>query len=249
MDITLNEYINQAKVSIELAPFSRTLRDIDTEKFKTMYCKDSIGFLAIKENLDGGEFVFYVKELMKRLPQLSLKLFYFDEQQKDRAKVAFEAFLERVDFIKPVDIYDVAQRIEVYLWDLRHPLDFAIVQAILRNSSKIAMAHNFLGGLVVNLEGLSLADFDEILLGRGEPILKDPQSVGFCSEEIAKCGSSYHKLVYNSLLSREIGSVYEIDTKVNALDFLLYKHVELLLEYSGFKESFLNMHRMRNGFI
>lgn len=58
--------------------FMNSLGSVDEEKIKDMYCPNSIGFLATKENLEDEAFVGYIKELMERFPEVEFKGFCFN---------------------------------------------------------------------------------------------------------------------------------------------------------------------------
>lgn len=62
--------------------YSLTL-PIDENKIKDIYCPNSIGFLATKENLEDEEFTEYIKELMLMFPTSKFKAFYFENNEKE----------------------------------------------------------------------------------------------------------------------------------------------------------------------
>ncbi len=234
-DVRFNEY-----------RFTHSLnKTLNEEKLRDLYCKDAIGFLAVEKNLEDEDFMNYIKELVIRFPLVTIKAFYFNDVQKVKADMIF-AGQSAIEFVVPKDIYDMARQIEIYLWDLHHSLDIFIVRTMLKGSSNIAMVHHYQSRLILDLRGLTLSDFDKILSLRKEPILISPKSVGFTDEEVTLFGDSYHRLIYNSLMSRELGSIYEIDLNKNALNFLLYEHIRLVLGYSGFKKYFIKMQQRRN---
>ena len=68
-----HEKFNEAKFLHSLS------EPIDEEKIKDIYCPNSIGFLATKENLEDEDFINYIKELMERFPDVEFKGFCFDK--------------------------------------------------------------------------------------------------------------------------------------------------------------------------
>lgn len=64
--------------------FLESLKEVDREKIKDMYCPNCIGFLATKENLEDEEFVRYIKELIEKFPTLSFKALYFDVSSRNK---------------------------------------------------------------------------------------------------------------------------------------------------------------------
>jgi hypothetical protein len=86
---------------------------IDEEKIKDLYCKNAIGFLAIKENLEDEDFMAYVKELRERFPDITFKAFYFNSEQKNKVMENLKNY--QIDYIGIKDIYELAESVEVWI--------------------------------------------------------------------------------------------------------------------------------------
>ncbi|MBU1216501.1 DUF115 domain-containing protein [bacterium] len=94
--------------------FVRSLEEpVDEEKIKDLYCKNSIGFLAIKENLEDEDFMAYVKELRERFPDITFKAFYFNSEQKNKVMENLKNY--QIDYIGIKDIYELAESVEVWI--------------------------------------------------------------------------------------------------------------------------------------
>ena len=68
------------------ARFIHSLNEPISEELRNMYKPNCVGFLATKENLEDEEFVGYIKELMKRFPEVEFKGFCFTESGNNRLK-------------------------------------------------------------------------------------------------------------------------------------------------------------------
>lgn len=215
---------------------------IDEEKIKDVYCPNSVGFLATKENLEDEVFVEYIKELIVRFPTVNIKGLYF----KKADKLLLEETLKEIQGIEMKNIYDIASNIEIFLWNMKDSLDLNIAQSLISVATNIFGIYNFRNTYFLNLDGYTLADLDQYFEQHKDKILQNPKNVGFTDEEILLSGDSYHKLVYGSLISRELKSKFEIDLQSNALEFLLFTQIELALTYKNFKKDFIKMHKLRN---
>ncbi len=85
--------------------FLLSLNEPINEELKNMYKPNSIGFLATKENLEDEEFVGYIKELIKRFPEVEFKGFCFEEKIKERLKKDLNRNSIKIDTIN--DYHDI----------------------------------------------------------------------------------------------------------------------------------------------
>ena len=96
--------------------------------------KNSIGFFAIEENLDNKDFIEYVQNIIKLLPNLSLKLFYFYEYQKTLAQHIFKQYLKNIELIIPHNIQEIATQVELWLETSEKTLSLKKCDDILLNN-------------------------------------------------------------------------------------------------------------------
>jgi hypothetical protein len=89
-------------------------QQIDEEKLNETYKKEHIGFFAFEENLT-QEFLKNIHEIYQTFPQLKFVLFYFEEEQKQNCEKVFAQILDRIEFVMPKDIYDIAWNIELWV--------------------------------------------------------------------------------------------------------------------------------------
>jgi len=89
-------------------------QEIDEEKLNETYKEEHIGFFAFEENLT-QEFLKNIYEIYQTFPQLKFVLFYFEEEQKLNCEKVFAQILDRIEFVVPKDIYDIAYNIELWV--------------------------------------------------------------------------------------------------------------------------------------
>lgn len=95
--------------------FCQTLKEeIDIEKLKTLHTKNQIGFFAFEENLT-KEFIKNILEMYVNFNEFKFVIFYFEEKQKKQFENVFINILNRVIFITPTDIYELAENIETWV--------------------------------------------------------------------------------------------------------------------------------------
>lgn len=216
---------------------------INEEKIKSIYT-NSIGFLSSEENLKSKKFVDYIKELIIHFPNIQIKALILEKSQENLVNSIFND----VKCVPVSTITDIANEIEVFIWDFNNSLDLKTVQNLIKNFNHVFPVYNFYNPYFINLESKILLDLDNFFKDKNELILKNPENVGFTNEEILSGGDSYHKLVYGSLMKRELGTKFEIDLNSNALEFLLFTQVELALNFKNFKKDFIKMHKLRLGY-
>lgn len=217
---------------------------INEEKIKNVYT-NSIGFLSLEENLKSQKFVNYIKELMIHFPNVQIKALVLEEFQKNLLNSIFN----NIKCIHISTITDIANEIEVFIWDFNNSLDLKTVQNLIKNFNHVFPIYNFYNPYFINLEEKTLLDLDNFFKDKNEVILKNPKDIGFTGEEILLNGDSYHKLIYGSLMKRELGTKFEIDLNSNALEFLLFTQVKLALNFKNFKKDFIKIHKLRLGLL
>lgn len=110
--------------------FRDSLNYVDEEKVKDLYCKDAIGFVATKDNLEDKDFVNYLKELYVRFPQVTFKAFYFNSKQKERIEKVFINEINRIILVMPHNTYDFAKEIEILLIPIKNIHDVFVLNIV-----------------------------------------------------------------------------------------------------------------------
>lgn len=88
--------------------FLKSLEEPMDEKIKDIYCPNCIGFLATEENLEDEEFVGYIKELMRRFPDVEFKGFCFSKKQILKIKnldIQIVHIISYTEIIKNISIF------------------------------------------------------------------------------------------------------------------------------------------------
>ncbi|MCG3685609.1 hypothetical protein [Aliarcobacter butzleri] len=223
------------------AKFMHSLSEPINEELKNMYKANSIGFLATKENLEDEEFVGYIKELMIRFPDVEFKGFYFDNKAKNNT------FLGKTFTLKPISsIPELIKEIEILIWDFKSHLDLDVVKYLLKYSNNTFNVFNFKNPYFINLDNLSLRNYDDFYKNRDEIIIKTPEEFGFTKDEINLYKDSYVKLMYEALIRREDNEDYILDINQSALEFLQFEQINLAFKYKNFKKNHIKIHKIRN---
>jgi hypothetical protein len=97
--------------------FMNSLGSVDEEKIKDMYCPNSIGFLATKENLEDEDFMNYIKELMVRFPDVEFKGFCFNNSFKNQIRQNIEK--SRLMIVLVENIENLLKESSVFIFNAR----------------------------------------------------------------------------------------------------------------------------------
>ncbi len=113
----LNKYLKEysIKKSIYSEPFFKELVETSKRGYQYEFETNSIGFFVIEDNLSNKDFINYIKEILKRFPDVRLKLFYFFDFQKTQAQFVFKQELSRVELLIPHNIDDITNSVELWL--------------------------------------------------------------------------------------------------------------------------------------
>ncbi|PLY08696.1 MAG: hypothetical protein C0626_12670 [Arcobacter sp.] len=97
--------------------FTKALNDnLDEERLQNTDPEDNIGFLATEDNLEDKEFIKLMSILFEKNYNIRYKAFYFNEEQKDLTSIIFADYIQQIDFIIPITIYDIVENISTYIY-------------------------------------------------------------------------------------------------------------------------------------
>jgi hypothetical protein len=208
---------------------------IDEEKIKDMYCPNSIGFLATKENLEDEEFVEYIKELMIRFPDVEFKGFYTNLQdiknQKDNLKF--------IQFIAICDIKDVIQDIEIFIFNnYKVNLEVQLFSKIRESCKNILAFHSNFS--IPNYKSLTIKEVEKYWEEHLNKLINNFKRLGFEKNDISQ-DKSYYKS-YSNVLYRKfnLGNPI-ISLEQSAYEYWNFKTIEYALSNKEFKEFFFNL--------
>ena len=198
--------------------FLQTLQEpIDEERIKDLYTPNAIGFLATNENLEDGEFVGYIQELLERFPDAEFKGFCFTQEQQ---RITHELFDARVQTFIPQNIYEIAAAIEIYIFNNSYPKSFRDLFYKLR----------FYASQIGSIQ-LMQQDREKTLATPtpNHPCLLYPEEYGFTQEDVKKAKGSANLLISSKLQSN-------FGAQTNLFEFLYFTLPAELLAYEPTKE-------------
>ena len=180
-----------------------------------MYSKNSIGFLAIDENIKDESFITYIQELNVRFPDATLKAFYFSDQQR----IFLEKYFGNLIYISPQNVYEVLNEIEIFIFTPESIAKFSELSRILMNYCKKIYSLNYNSGLVKMQVKMSNID-----LSHGY-YLNDKL---FSLEERKLSHGNVEKLLYNHLFN-----LLKLDRVLqdsdNLYELYFYDRIEMIL--------------------
>ncbi|RXJ82216.1 6-hydroxymethylpterin diphosphokinase MptE-like protein [Arcobacter sp. F2176] len=132
----LNKYLKEYSIknSIYSEPFFKELVETSKRGYQYDFKPNSIGFFAIEDNLTNKDFVNYVKEVLKRFPEVELKLFYFFEFQKIQAQFVFKQELNRIELSIPNNISNITSSVELWLETYDNTINVKRIDDIILNN-------------------------------------------------------------------------------------------------------------------
>jgi len=141
----LNKYLKEYSIknSIYSEPFFKELVETSQRGYQYDFENNSIGFLAIEDNLTNKDFINYVKEILKRFSDVKLKLFYFFDFQKVQAQYMFKQELERVEFFIPHNISKITSNVEFWLETYDNTINIKRLDDIILNNYENIYASMF----------------------------------------------------------------------------------------------------------
>jgi hypothetical protein len=85
--------------------------EINIDEIRYIYCPNSIGFLAIKENLEDEVFIQYLRELINLFPNTIFNGFAFNTDDYNLSLSIFP----KINLITPTNIKNILENIEIFL--------------------------------------------------------------------------------------------------------------------------------------
>lgn len=215
--------------------FINSINQSISEEIKNIYCPNSIGFLATKENMEDEEFVEYINELMERFPSLNFKAFYTNLQDIKNKKDT----LKFIKFISICDIKDVIQDIEIFIFNnYKVNLEVQLFSKIRESCKNILAFHSNFS--IPNYKSLSIKEVEKYWEAPLAKLINHFEKLGFEESDISK-DKSYYKS-YSNVISRKFNLGKPItDLEQNAYEYWNFKTIEYALLHKDFKEFYFNM--------
>ena len=199
---------------------------MDVENIKNLHSKDAIGFLASDTNLESDKYTNYMKELYKRFPQITFKLFYFYERDKEKLQNIFKQELDRCILIEPKDCYDILREIEIMVDNRTYEELFRI---IIRCSDKVFYVADVLYGDIKKLDEISYGFFDQL-----------KNTFDISANDIQEVEESFTRFFYERSYNNVTNKNYKIDVFSSAYEFYGFTRIDWILNQKGYKEELLS---------
>ncbi|MFA7084409.1 MAG: hypothetical protein WC141_07735 [Arcobacteraceae bacterium] len=206
--------------------FMNSLGSVDKEKIKDMYCPNSIGFLATKENLEDEEFMGYIKELGIRFPNVQIKGFYFDDIEDKK--------FNNIEFFIIDDIKNIIQESEFFISN--HISTGKRLEIYLKMVYSSEVIYTTAYDKNKKIENINAYNQQNHL------IIKNYEFFGYSKEEVEKMNFNPLKLMIYSVC-REQGN-NDIDfSSLELFDFLHFTMIDIILRIPTLKKFFYERHK------
>ncbi|MGJ0302697.1 hypothetical protein NG774_05125 [Aliarcobacter cryaerophilus] len=208
--------------------FINSINQPISEEMKNMYCQNSIGFLATKENFEDEEFVEYINEIIKDFPEYDFKALYFDKNSIKEIKNKFQH--SNLNLIELKSAKDIFENLEVYLSNyektFKDRFEMPIMNLLRYKSNDIALLP-----LGLNRDKyLTLREFENQNKAYFKKLLDNLEYLGFNKDDINKYGNSFNTINFKSASKRN-----RIDIDFNLSETLrkAYVYYNLKLGYKN----------------
>lgn len=210
--------------------FLESLKEpIDEEKIKDLYCPNSIGFLAVKENLEDMEFMNYIEELMIRFPNTIFNGFTFSINDYN---LSFSRF-PKINFIIPLNIENILENIEVFIATSQNYTHYnTLIKKIAYYND---LTHRIYFDKSWYTSNKTIKDLDD-----GEdPYHLYLEEYAYLDNEIKDANGNKAKLFFNKILQNAQQPLYLLKENDRVSDWYYIKRVDYVLEKDDVKK-FLN---------
>ena len=211
--------------------FMESLYSVHENEIKDSYCKDSIGFIATDESLKDKEFIGYIKELIRRLPHITVKAFYFNMAQKELTKKIFENEINKIDSLLLLDVKSVPQETSIFI---SHKSNDEIIRVVLETYFDIIVLT-----YTIEAKNMKLSDSDSDIDVSNNILYNNKTVFNLSSDDFSKI--NYNSAMLALLTTTKNTPFHslsnEIDTSTNLHEFNFIQVPYMALTS---KEYFLN---------
>ncbi|RXK13592.1 hypothetical protein CP965_07280 [Halarcobacter mediterraneus] len=112
----LNKLVKEYKIEHTryCEPHLKELSETAPLRESISFWENAIGIFAVNENLENKNLIEYISNIVNTY-NCKLKIFYFFEYQKNKARQIFKNIKEKIEFIIPNSLESLASEIEVYI--------------------------------------------------------------------------------------------------------------------------------------
>jgi len=212
-------------------------KPIDEYKIIEIDCKNSVGFLAIDDNLNDHDFIEYIKELNDNYPEIYIKAFYFNQQQKDSLSRILDGIIIP---ISAVNILDLMCSIEIFIF----PNHLSLKYFSLINFLKLS---NFSYNSVLTINFSKVLKTKTVGLynnaSGGHPYITSYNQFEFVEDEVINCNNNVIRLIYNNLYKISLQHKV-VDDGESLYNLYYFERIHLALGNKQVKERLINLDRL-----
>ncbi len=206
--------------------------EVDADKIKNLYTKDSIGFLAVEETLSDKGFIAYIKELLIRFPKTTFKAFYFTKKEKELFERLFYKEVDRIEILIPKNISEILENIEIFLFnkslvDLNLYL-FNYIKGVLEDFAENVFT-------VIYSKDLKNLKAVDIEMPQNYFILDYLDDFNLTEDDVKLAQNKSFPLMYNKTISSITGKTYKIPKEKTLFDLKMFDDIAFVLKYTEFK--------------
>ncbi len=223
----LNKIIYQPSNSLrfnEYCFFQTTNNKVlDIERLKYSERRNTIGFIATRQNIKNNIFVNYIKELYQKFETVNFVIFFFDTDVKQELSNILDYKTSRIKFIKPNNLYDIVENIEIYInyGDINNNHLMSKIGSIIINYCWNIYFITFKTEFIEEtFESNSQRNVNGI-------IMKNLKKLGFSKQDITDGENQYLKILYSKALNIN-------DFRYKKDDLVYFKTIELSLKHKSF---------------
>jgi len=195
-------------------------------KDKEKLLKSNIGFLASQDNINDNDLTGYIQELCNIFPEMTFRVFYFSDLQKDEIEKKLDFEDSRLEFTLLQDINDIGKMTDIVICNDKIQLDKNIHDTLRRNSSAISMNYNTVG------KDYSIMDIIDLHKSSNHPLQIDPEYFGFTKDIVEEKGYSVHKILYEKYLDN-------LSDDTNVYDLMYFQIINQLLSDKSFRDFYM----------
>lgn len=221
-------FINKQDPTYNNSIFYHSLSEFEPQRIKDLYTKNSIGFFAIRENMENSCFVNFINRINEKIPNVKFKIFYTYEGEKELVNLTFKDKLKNASIIRPKNIYEVAQEVEVLI-ALDGIINSTIVDALIRYNKNIMLI------FYPHYEEVKLIDLPEV----DSISYKVLKKLNIDDDEIRKSEASFVLALWRKFFIEN-----RIDYKINEntmLSDLYFNLLRLCLINDKYKSHFIKI--------
>lgn len=213
--------------------FLNSLVSIDTEKIKDIYCPNSIGFLAIEENLIDKDFINFINTLIIKFPKIKINAFYFTKEQNEKILSIFNS---KIQSIMINNVLSLFKNTEIFIVNTRLNQNYLkLYDLIIKNCNEI---------YPINIieSNSTIKQFEQKLSFVYQKIFIDPLTFGF-----SKKSKDFDTTLYE-LLCEEFNYTKELTQDNSIIEFWDFqiKYICIDAFFKKFNINLLKQIRRRN---